>query len=146
MPAEKLVPMVVEAVVNARLLQAAAAKEHLENDPEVRRRLAAAQDEIVRGVFIERLVAKHLTEADLRARYQEYIKTMPAREEINARHILVKTEPEAKAIIAQLERGADFAKLAKEKSIDPAGKDSAAISAGLPRIRWFRNSPTRRSR
>jgi peptidyl-prolyl cis-trans isomerase C len=49
---------------------------------------------------------------------------MPPREEINARHILVKTEAEAKQIIGRLEHGGDFAKLAKDKSIDPAGKES----------------------
>ena len=41
-------------------------------------------------------------------------------EEVRASHILVKTEQEAKDIIAQLEKGADFAKLAKEKSTDPS--------------------------
>lgn len=43
--------------------------------------------------------------------------------EYSARHILVKTEAEAKDIIAQLGKGADFSKLAKEKSIDPGSKD-----------------------
>ncbi|HSR02919.1 MAG TPA: peptidylprolyl isomerase, partial [Methylophilaceae bacterium] len=43
--------------------------------------------------------------------------------EYNARHILVKTEGEAKDIIAQLKKGTDFAKLAKEKSLDPGSKE-----------------------
>lgn len=45
-------------------------------------------------------------------------------EQVKAKHILVKTEDEAKAIIAQLKAGADFTTLAKEKSIEPGAKDT----------------------
>lgn len=41
-----------------------------------------------------------------------------AKYELNARHILVETEEEAKAIVEELKNGADFAQLAKEKSVD----------------------------
>jgi len=123
-PMEKLVPAMVDTLINTQLIQEAADREHLRNDPEVKRRLVAAEEDIVRQLYVERLVAKDLTDEKLRAAYEEYIKTAPRGEEIDARHILVKTEAEAKQIIAQLERGADFVKLAKEKSIDPAGKDS----------------------
>jgi len=123
-PPNQLVPMMVEAVINTRLVQAAADKAGLDNDPEVVQRLAAAKADLVRAVYLERLVEKDMTDAKLKERYEADIKDTPAPEEINARHILVKTEDEAKAIVAQLAKGADFAKLAAEKSIDPAGKDS----------------------
>jgi peptidyl-prolyl cis-trans isomerase C len=124
MPMEKLVPAMVDTLINTKLIQEAAEKEHLEKDPEAVRRLAGAQQEIIRQLYVERLVTKDLSEAKLHAEYENFVKTMPSREEVNARHVLVKTEPEAKAVIAQLEKGADFNKLAKEKSIDPAGKDT----------------------
>ncbi len=123
-PPEQLLPMMVEALVNTHLMQEAADAAKLRDDPEVKARVASATDDIVRAVYLERLVASGTDEAKLRARYEEFIKNMPAHEEVNARHILVKTEEEAKAIIAQLQRGADFSKLAAEKSIDPAGKDT----------------------
>ena len=123
-PMEKLVPAMVDTLINTQLIQEAADRENLRNDPEVKRRLVAAEDEIVRQLYVERLVAKDLTDEKLHAEYDEYIKTAPRGEEVDARHILVKTEAEAKQIIAQLERGTDFGKLAKEKSIDPAGKES----------------------
>ena len=47
------------------------------------------------------------------------MKSMTPQEEVHARHILVETEDEAKAIAEQIKGGADFAKLAKEKSKDP---------------------------
>ncbi len=123
-PMEKLVPAMVDTLINTQLIQEAAEREHLQDDQEVKRRLAVAQAEIVRQLYIERLVNKDLTDAKLHTAYDQFIKEMPAQEEVDARHILVKTEAEAKQIVAQLERGADFNKLAKEKSIDPAGKDN----------------------
>ncbi|MFC4810661.1 peptidylprolyl isomerase [Paenibacillus sp. GCM10023250] len=45
-------------------------------------------------------------------------------EEVKASHILVATKEEAEAIIKQLEGGADFATLAKEKSTDTGTKDN----------------------
>jgi len=41
---------------------------------------------------------------------------------MRALHILVKTEAEAKDVLAQLNSGKDFSELAKEKSIDPNAK------------------------
>ncbi|NJO38685.1 MAG: hypothetical protein HC871_15110, partial [Rhizobiales bacterium] len=44
-----------------------------------------------------------------------------AYEEVRARHILLASEDDAKAVIAELEGGADFSELAKEKSTGPSG-------------------------
>ena len=48
-------------------------------------------------------------------------------EEVHARHILVETEDEAKAILEQIKGGADFAALAKEKSKDPGAADGGDL-------------------
>jgi len=55
----------------------------------------------------------------MRKVYEEAIKQANSEEEVRARHILVETEDEAKALVDQLKGGADFATLAKEKSKDP---------------------------
>jgi len=59
--------------------------------------------------------------------YDDAVKQMTNEEEVHARHILVPTEDEAKAILAQLKAGADFATLAKEKSKDPGGADGGDL-------------------
>ena len=46
---------------------------------------------------------------------------------MRARHILVETEDEAKAILDQLKGGADFATLAKEKSKDPGAAEGGDL-------------------
>ena len=53
--------------------------------------------------------------------------------EVRTRHILLKTEDEAKAVKADLDKGADFTKLAKEKSIDPTAKDNGGDMGFNPR-------------
>jgi len=123
-PPEQLFPMVVEALVNSRLILIAAQKANLDDDPQVKSRLAEAKDDILRTVYLQEIVDKDMTDAKLHERYEQFIKNAPPREEVNARHILVKTEDEAKSIVAELQKGGDFKKLAAEKSTDPAGKES----------------------
>ena len=59
--------------------------------------------------------------------YDDAVKSMGGQEEVHARHILVETEDEAKAILEQLKGGADFATLAKEKSKDPGAAEGGDL-------------------
>jgi peptidyl-prolyl cis-trans isomerase C len=59
------------------------------------------------------------SEESMRKVYEDATKQMKPEEEVHARHILVETEDEAKAILEELKKGADFAELAKSKSKDP---------------------------
>ncbi len=59
-----------------------------------------------------------LSEDEVRAYWEENRANYDTAEQIRASHILVKTEDEAKAVLAELEAGADFATLAREKSTD----------------------------
>ena len=47
--------------------------------------------------------------------------------EVHARHILVETEDEAKAIAEELKKGGNFAELAKKKSKDPGASDGGDL-------------------
>ena len=63
-----------------------------------------------------------ITDDEIKVFYEANEEYFVATEKVRASHILVKTEEEAKEIVKQLEGGADFAKLAKENSIDPSAK------------------------
>lgn len=109
----------IDVVVNIRLAAKAAATAELDKDPLVAARMALVRD---RALYIEYLRGKigaSLTEEAARQRYGEEIAEFTADEQLRARHILVKTEDEAKAIISDLDNGGDFAEIAKEKSTDP---------------------------
>ena len=121
-PADKLYPEVLNTLVNDELLAQAGRKAKINQIPQVKQELAAAETEILAHAYVTSLARSQITEAKLRATYDEYAKQAPKNEEVHARHILVATEQEAKDIIDQLNKGADFATLAKEKTIDPPGK------------------------
>lgn len=83
------------------------------------------------GQVLEAAASAAVTEEALKKAYDEkYAKAVPAKE-YDASHILVKTEEEAKAIKAELDKGGDFAAIAKEKSED---KGTAANGGSLG---WF---------
>jgi peptidyl-prolyl cis-trans isomerase C len=118
MPVETIYPALLEQMVNSKLVEQAGRAAHLADRPEVKEQLARAADRVVGDAYVEDIVKEATTEDKLRARYEAMLKEQPAKEEVHARHILVPTEEKAKEIIAKLQKGADFATLAKENSSD----------------------------
>jgi peptidyl-prolyl cis-trans isomerase C len=123
-PIERLYPALLEQMVGTVLVSQAGRKARLQDNPEVKKRLALVQDQLIADAYVQKLLQKQVTDQKLHARYDKFIKDAPPREEVHARHILVASEDEAKAVIAELKKGADFNKLAQEKTTDPSGKTS----------------------
>ncbi len=69
----------------------------------------------------------------VKAAYDQLVKDFKPVEEVHARHILVATEEEAKAVKAELDGGKPFEVLAMEKTTDPRASRTAATSASFPR-------------
>ena len=134
MPMQMIFPALLDQVINTKLLAGEGRKQGLQNDPEVRRRIVMIEDRLVQDAYEQKEIAKLITPEALKARYDKQIAAMPAEEEVSARHILVKTEEEAAAIIAALKGGADFAALAKEKSTDTGS------GANGGELGWFRKT------
>ena len=84
---------------------------------------------IAQAVATDFIANNPATEDEMRALYDEQVKLAPPLE-FKARHILVETQGEAIDLIAQLEGGADFAELAKEKSTGPSGPSGGDLG-------WF---------
>jgi peptidyl-prolyl cis-trans isomerase C len=122
LPLEVLYPALIERMIDAKLIFEAGRKEKLDAEDEVKRRVRQFEERVVQEVYLNRLIDKQVTEETIRKRYDAFVKANPAKEEISARHILVQTEAQAKEVITELGKGADFAELAKARSIDPAGK------------------------
>lgn len=118
---EQIYPMLLEQIINDRLLQARVDNSDITNDPEVEKRLAQVREQIVRSLYVERYIAENITDERVKEEYQKIKKENEDVKEVHARHILVETEDEAKALIQELEDGADFAALAKEHSTGPTG-------------------------
>ena len=115
---------VKEELVNREVLAQAARKRGLDKDPEVQAQMDMARQAVLVRALFEDEVKKHpVSDADLEKQYEQFKSSMGTNE-YKVRHILVDSEAEAKSIIDQLNKGADFAKLAKEKSKDPGSKDN----------------------
>lgn len=88
-----------------------------------RRSLTAAE-------VIENVLTTALTEEAIQTAYAERLEAFEASEEYNAAHILVETEEEALAVVAELEAGADFAATARNQSTGPSGPNGGDLG-------WF---------
>ena len=124
-----LYPQLVDEVVNARLAAVAGRASGIDKDDDVAAAIKAAADRVIAEAYITRKVNEQLTDEAIQTAYDAYVDDTASREQVTASHILVETEEEAKAIIAQLSDGADFATLAKEKSTGPSGPNGGELGS-----------------
>lgn len=118
-PPQMIFPQLLDRMIAAKLLTAKGYAEGLENSKEVKEEVKNAERQIVAEDYIHRTIQPQITDARIKEFYDtEVVAKFKPQEEVRARHILVSTEAEADDIIKQLKDGADFAKLAEEKSKD----------------------------
>ena len=116
---EKRDAALVDLVVNIRLAAKAARETGLDDEPAVVRRLDLARDRTLYSEYLRKKFIDAVTDDAVSARYDQEMENFEPEVEVWARHILVKTEEEAKAIIDQIAAGAEFAELAIASSTDP---------------------------
>ena len=134
MPLQAVFPALLDRIIDSKLVVQEGKKNKVNEDPAFKKRMAFVEDQVLQDFWIQREIARLVTAEKLQKRYEERLKAMPTEEEVHARHILVSTEDEAKALIAELKKGAAFDKLAKEKSTDKA---SGAEGGDLG---WFKKA------
>src|SRR6516162_499768 len=127
LPLEQIYPMLLDRLVDGVLITEAGRKEHLEQDPELQVRLKRYEDRLIQEAYLNQAIKAAETEDQLKARYQSFAKDKAGQEEVHAQHILVKTEDEAKSVIAELDKGADFGELAKKYSTDPSASSGGNL-------------------
>ncbi len=118
LPTEARRRVIVEYLIEAHLLAEAAKKDKLDSGADFESRINYFKLRALRDLFIEKKGKEQVTEAAAKAVYQEQVGKLKPEPEVSAKHILVKTEDEAKAIVKELAGGADFGELAKAKSLD----------------------------
>jgi peptidyl-prolyl cis-trans isomerase C len=126
-PPEQRRDYLINYLVDVVVLSQAAQKQQLGDRPDVKRRLAFDHNRLLMEALLQDAGKAALTDAAEHQIYDEAVKQVKEEEEVHARHILVPTEDEAKAVLAQLKGGADFATLAKEKSKDPGAADGGDL-------------------
>ena len=121
LPEEQRFQTLVGYMVNRILASEAAKKAGLENDADVAKIKAFMERKALQDVYIAKMLMERVREEDVTAYYDKEIKNGPVEEEVRARHILLDNSEAADAVVADLENGADFAALAKERSKGPSG-------------------------
>lgn len=122
-PNDNIKNAIINELVGSELAYQEAQKQGIDKLPDFKISEELAQRKLLVNVFLADFMKKNpVTEADTKAAYEQYKKELGDKE-YNARHILVKTQAEANDILAQIKKGGDFAKLAKEKSLDTASKE-----------------------
>lgn len=123
-PQDQVRAVLLAQMIDLKLMAQGGHAANLEDNALFKARLSYLQDRALRRAFTKIKVSDAITPDEIKAAYDEQVAAMPNVEEVHARHILVSTEDDAKAIKTQLDGGADFAQLAKDKSIEPGAKDS----------------------
>jgi peptidyl-prolyl cis-trans isomerase C len=120
---------VKDVLITREVLAQEAIKKGLDKSPEVQTQLEMAKQEfLIRAFFDDLIKTSSPSDEATRAEYEK-IKAQQTgngeRREYKARHILVKTEKDAKAVLASLNKtkGKNFAQLAKQKSQDNGSKE-----------------------
>ena len=130
LPPDQLMPLLLNQVVDRKALLIAARKTGLEQDAAVRARMEAAANVQLENAYVQKQVSAQVTDTAVQAAYDRDYANKPGPEQVEARQILVSSEAQADDIIKQLNKGADFAKLAEKYSIDPGAKNGGELG-------WF---------
>lgn len=125
-------------LIESEVISQEAVKTGLSKKPEVAAQLELARQQVLVGAYLSEVTAKNPPSEEALKQAHERFKDSPAANEYRARHILVKSEDEARAIVAQLKGGADFAKVATEKSIDEGTKAQGGDLNWSPPARYVR--------
>ncbi|MFQ5774835.1 MAG: peptidylprolyl isomerase [Kiloniellaceae bacterium] len=116
---EVIVPALLQRLIDMKLIAAAGRAAGLDEDRAVRRLVRDFEDRAVGRAFIERRIMPRITPEMVRVRYDAYRERLAARAEVRARHILLDSKEDARAVIEALDAGADFAELARARSMGP---------------------------
>jgi peptidyl-prolyl cis-trans isomerase C len=121
-PAESRRRVLVEYLIEAHLMAQLAEKSQLAGSPDFESRMKYYRMRALRDAFFENKVRDSVGEGAAKQLYEDRVKSIPSQQEVRARHILVKSEDEAKKIAKEISGGADFAEAAKKYSQDSGGE------------------------
>jgi peptidyl-prolyl cis-trans isomerase C len=109
------------------LLSQAAQQQKIGDRDTVKHRIEFEHNKVLMETLLQDVGQSAMTDDAMHKVYDDALKQMSNEQEVHARHILVATEDEAKAIEAELKKGSDFAALAKQKSKDPGASEGGDL-------------------
>ena len=124
-----LYSQLVDEVANSRLAAEAGRSDGLDAEEDIAMAMKLAADRVLAEAYMTNKVSAEISDEAIQSAYDTFVADSASREQVTAAHILVETEDTARAIIEQLNDGADFAELAREKSTGPSGPNGGSLGA-----------------
>jgi peptidyl-prolyl cis-trans isomerase C len=118
---------VLSFLIDMKIVAKAAEDKKIENNEDFKKRLAFTRSRLLMDSLLASEGKAATTDEAMKKVYDDASKQISGEQEVHARHILVETEDEAKAVEEELKKGADFAELAKKKSKDPGASDGGDL-------------------
>lgn len=117
----------IDDVIDTKLTANAARKSGLAENPLLKEIAERAMDRVLAEAWLNDEITRRMTDDMVAKSYDDLVADTESRTEVRARHILVNTEDEAKAVITRLDNGEDFAELAKALSTGPSGPNGGEL-------------------
>ena len=122
-PMQLLFNLILQDMISVRLVADEARKQGYDKESQLRRAVAQIEDQILQQELMSRYVKDNLTDDAVKARYDQFVKENPPLDEVRARHILVETEEQARAVIVSGRQGRGFREAGQGNSRPvPSGK------------------------
>jgi peptidyl-prolyl cis-trans isomerase C len=118
---------VLSFLIDMKIVAKAAEDKKVSDTEEFKKRFTFTRNRLLMDSLLASEGKAATTDEAMKKVYEEASKQIAGEQEVHARHILVETEDEAKAVKAELDKGADFAELAKKKSKDPGASDGGDL-------------------
>jgi peptidyl-prolyl cis-trans isomerase C len=118
---------VLAFLIDMKIVSKAAEDKKLADGDDFKKRLAFTRSRLLMDSLLATEGKAATTPDAMKKVYEDASKQISGEQEVHARHILVETEDKAKAVKAELDKGADFAELAKKKSKDPGASDGGDL-------------------
>src|ERR1700736_1197693 len=118
---------VLAFLIDMKIVAKAAEDKKVENNEDFKKRLTFTRNRLLMDSLLATEGKAATTDDAMKKVYEEASKQITGEQEVHARHLLVETEDEARAIAADLKKVADFAELAKKKSKNPGASDGGDL-------------------
>lgn len=127
MPIATLYPQLLDQLVNRALMLKEGLARKLDEDAGIRAQVKAFEAFAIQRAYLDDYVARTITEEALREAYDTTVGAGKGKEQVKASHILLQSEAAAKAVIVEIDDGADFSQLARDKSTGPSAKSGGDL-------------------
>jgi peptidyl-prolyl cis-trans isomerase C len=124
---EAIYATLLERMIQQKLLILNGRKANLATDPQVVARLKDLEDVVIGEIYLSRLIENNMSPGFLEQKFEEFLGQNPSSEQIHARHILLKTQTDAKNAIDQIAAGKKFEDAAREYSTGPSAANGGDL-------------------